>query len=96
MKKQIINDIEQKMRSVLNKEQRKRLEEVLEYAYYGIEIIKTDNDEKNQTDYSDIFVSAKRVEGCSERTIQYYKLTVEHMLSWVSANVRKITTEEIR
>ena len=46
MKKQIINDIEQKMRSVLNNEQRKRLEEVLEYAFYGIEIIKTDNDEK--------------------------------------------------
>ena len=46
MKKQIINDIEQKMRSVLNNEQRKRLEEVLEYAFYGVEIIKNDNDAK--------------------------------------------------
>lgn len=96
MKKQIINDIEQKMRSVLNNEQRKRLEEVLEYAFYGIEIIKTDNDEKNQTDYSDIFVSAKRVEGCSERTLNYYKTTIDNMLNSVNKRVNNIETDDLR
>ena len=96
MKKQIINDIEQKMRSVLNNEQRKRLEEVLEYAFYGIEIIKTDNDEKNQTDYSDIFVSAKRVEGCSERTLNYYKTTIDNMLNSVDKKVNNIETDDLR
>ncbi|MBR3254969.1 MAG: tyrosine-type recombinase/integrase [Clostridia bacterium] len=96
MKKQIINDIEQKMRSVLNNEQRKRLEEVLEYAFYGIEIIKTDNDEKNQTDYSDIFVSAKRVEGCSERTLNYYKTTIDNMLNNVNKKVNNIETDDLR
>ena len=96
MKKQIINDIEQKMRSVLNNEQRKRLEEVLEYAFYGIEIIKTDNDEENQTDYSDIFVSAKRVEGCSERTLNYYKTTIDNMLNSVDKKVNNIETDDLR
>ena len=96
MKKQIINDIEQKMRSVLNNEQRKRVEEVLEYAFYGIEIIKTDNDEKNQTDYSDIFVSAKRVEGCSERTLNYYKTTIDNMLNSVNKKVNNIETDDLR
>lgn len=96
MKKQIINDIEQKMRSVLNNEQRKRLEEVLEYAFYGIEIIKTDNDEKNKTDYSDIFVSAKRVEGCSERTLNYYKTTIDNMLNSVNKKVNNIETDDLR
>lgn len=96
MKKQIINDIKQKMRSVLNNEQRKRLEEVLEYAFYGIEIIKTDNDEKNQTDYSDIFVSAKRVEGCSERTLNYYKTTIDNMLNSVNKRVNNIETDDLR
>ena len=96
MKKQIINDIEQKMRSVLNNEQRKRLEEVLEYAFYGIEIIKTDNDEKNQNDYSDIFVSAKRVEGCSERTLNYYKTTIDNMLNSVNKKVNNIETDDLR
>lgn len=96
MKKQIINDIEQKMRSVLNNEQRKMLEEVLEYAFYGVEIIKTDNDEKNQTDYSDIFVSAKRVEGCSERTLNYYKTTIDNMLNSVNKKVNNIETDDLR
>lgn len=96
MKKQIINDIEQKMRSILNNEQRKRLQEVLEYAFYGIEIIKTDNDEKNQTDYSNIFVSAKRVEGCSERTLNYYKTTIDNMLKSVDKKVNNIETEDLR
>lgn len=96
MKKQIINDIEQKMRSVLNNEQRKMLEEVLEYAFYGVEIIKTDNDEKNQTDYSDIFVSAKRVEGCSERTLNYYKTTIDNMLNSINKKVNNIETDDLR
>ena len=96
MKKQIINDIEQKMRSVLNNEQRKSLEEVLEYAFYSVEIIKTDNDKKNQTDYSDIFVSAKRVEGCSERTLNYYKTTIDNMLSSVNKKVNNIETDDLR
>lgn len=96
MKKQIINDIEQKMRSVLNNEQRKRLEEVLEYAFFGVEIIKNDNDERNQTDYSDIFVSAKRVEGCSERTLNYYKTTIENMLNSVNKKVNNIETDDLR
>lgn len=96
MKKQIINDIEQKMRSVLNNEQRKRLEEVLEYAFFGVEIIKNDNDERNQTDYSDIFVSAKRVEGCSERTLNYYKTTIDNMLNSVNKKVNNIETDDLR
>ena len=42
-----------------------------------------------------MFLDAKRVEGCSERTIQYYKVTAEHMLSQTK-EVRKITTDEMR
>ena len=38
----------------------------------------------------------KRVEGCSERTIQYYKVTAEHMLSQTEKEIRKITTDEMR
>lgn len=96
MKKQIINEIEQKMRSILNNEQRKRLDEVLEYAFYGVEIIKNDSDNNNQTDYSDIFVSAKRVEGCSERTLNYYKTTIDNMLNNVGKKVNNIETDDLR
>ena len=38
----------------------------------------------------------KTIEGCSERTIKYYRETVQHLLSQTETSVRKITTEEIR
>ena len=47
-------------------------------------------------EFLEIFLAAKQIEGCSERTIQYYKATVEHMLAKTKTSVRKITTEEIR
>ena len=43
-----------------------------------------------------MFLDAKKIEGCSERTIQYYAVTVEHLLKQTDTEVRKITTEEIR
>ncbi len=43
-----------------------------------------------------MFLAAKRIEGCSERTIEYYQATVMHLLSKIETNVRKVTTEEIR
>ncbi len=43
-----------------------------------------------------MFLDAKKIEGCSERTLQYYRVTVEHLLSQMGNSVRKVTTEEIR
>ncbi len=42
------------------------------------------------------FLAAKRVEGCSSRTIKYYQMTVNHMLSSFSKSVREISTEDLR
>lgn len=55
-------------------------------------------DEKilNNNDYLDLFVSAKRVEGCTERTIEYYRVTIEKMLNEINVPVRRITTEILR
>lgn len=50
----------------------------------------------NNSEYLKLFLDAKRIEGCSERTLQYYKVTVEHMLKKISTPIRKITTDEIR
>ena len=49
----------------------------------------------NET-YLKMFIDAKRIEGCSERTLQYYNLTVSQLLSIVTVPVRKMTTDEIR
>lgn len=47
-------------------------------------------------EYLRLFLEAKKIEGCSERTLKYYRVTVEHMLNHISTSIRKITTEEIR
>ena len=47
-------------------------------------------------EYLAMFLNAKRIEGCSERTIQYYKATVEHLLGKLVDPIRKISTEMIR
>ena len=48
------------------------------------------------SDYLMLFLDAKRIEGCSERTLQYYRVTVEQMLNKISTPIRKMTTDEIR
>lgn len=46
--------------------------------------------------YLQMFLDSKRIEGCSERTLQYYRVTVERLLQTVTTPIRKICTEEIR
>ena len=51
---------------------------------------------KEMQSFLKMFLAAKRIEGCSERTIENYQATVTHLLSKIETNVRKVTTEEIR
>lgn len=85
----IINE----MAEYLNISQMKKLQEVLLRTFSETEIKKEDipNEE-----YLNIFLDAKKIEGCSERTIKYYRVTIEHFLSKISTPIRKITTDEIR
>ena len=86
---EIINE----MAEVLSTAQLKKLQEVqLKYL--------SDNslEKKNISNYEylKMFLEAKQIEGCSERTIKYYKVTIEHLLRSVKNPIRKITTEMMR
>ena len=92
--------MEEKIVSVLNEmseylsiTQMKKLQEVIIRNFSENEAVKTNipNEE-----FLKMFLAAKRIEGCSERTIKYYRMTIQNLLSVVETNVRKITTEEIR
>ena len=55
--------------------------------------------EENDNDNSQLvesFVSAKRIEGCSEKTLKYYRTTIETMLISVDKSIRYIQTEDLR
>lgn len=82
-----------KMADYLNVSQMKKLQEVLLQTFSENTIQK---EEATNDEYLQLFLDAKRIEGCSERTIQYYSVTVDKMLQKIQTPVRKISTEEIR
>lgn len=92
--------MEEKIVTVLNEmseylsiTQMKKLQEVIIKTFAENEASKVNI--KNE-DFLNMFLAAKRIEGCSERTIDYYRVTVQHLLSCTEKSVRKITTEEMR
>ena len=81
------------MAEYLSIAQMKKLQEVLLKNLSEAETAKT---EIPNTEYLKMFLDAKKIEGCSERTLQYYRVTVERMLDTITTPIRKISTEQIR
>lgn len=81
------------MADYLNISQMKKLQETL-LKHLAENEAKTE--EIPNVEYLKMFIDAKQIEGCSERTLQYYRVTIEHMLGSIETSIRKITTDEIR
>ena len=81
------------MSEYLSVPQMKKLQEVMLHAFAEKEQEKV---QINNEEYLVMFLDAKKIEGCSERTIQYYHVTIKKMLDTVPQPVRKITTEDMR
>lgn len=81
------------MSEYLSIAQMKKLQEVILKTFAENEPRKS---EISNYEFLNMFLDAKKIEGCSKRTIQYYRVTVEHLLKCMENSVRKITTEEIR
>lgn len=97
MKDKVIKEIEQKMASILNNEQKGKLREVLLYTFFNIEITNIKDELiEDTTDYAKLFISAKRIEGCSERTLNYYETTINNMVEKINKKVNCIETEDLR
>ena len=97
MKEKVIKEIEQKMATILNNEQKEKLKEVLLYTFYNIEVTSIKDELVEDTiDYAKMFIAAKRIEGCSERTLNYYETTIKTMVEKLSKKVNSIETEDLR
>ena len=94
MYQQIITKIEQSMLPHLNNEQMEALRSSLEFHLRDL-----NEDMKIETDAIDlvtVFLAAKRVEGCSQKTVQYYDSTIRNVLSKIGKDVKQITTDDLR
>ena len=97
MKQQIIESIIQQMLQHLDNVQLQRLKSVLEHELFDCEIkTQTKRDEDDGNQLLDSFITAKRIEGCSEKTLKYYRTTIENMIEAVGKSVRHIQTEDLR
>lgn len=95
-----MTSMEEKIVKVLNEmsayltiAQMKKLQEIMLDTFAENKIEKSN---VANNDFLQMFLDAKKIEGCSGRTIQYYQTTILHMFSKMNVPIRKITTEEIR
>lgn len=96
MEKIFENLLLQRMQAHLNNEQMTLLASILDETTQHFTIIEKSDSPINHPDYVELFISSKRVEGCSEKTLHYYKKTVSKMLETVGKEANQITTEELR
>lgn len=96
---EFIIDIEQRMISILDNMQMEELHKVLIERFQGGSIVyessEVEPNHKNEN-YCDMFISSKRVEGCSEKSLKYYKSTIENMLNVLGKEIKHINTEDLK
>ena len=98
MKEEIIREIQQGMLDVLDNAQMARLGQVLEHALFDSTILRNGGGEANVAteEYAERFYTAKQLEGCSEKTIRYYRQVIGKMLVTVRKPVVHMTTDVLR
>ena len=97
MKQELIKDVIQGMLPYLNNAQNEKLQEILRYTLVKYDV--TENKRQTKTsdqNFVELFLSAKRIEGCSEKSLKYYKATIDVMLSELQKDVKHIVTDDIR
>lgn len=96
MKQNLINEVVQEMLPFLNNAQTEKLQTVLRSALLHYQVEQNDSYEETKQDLVASFLAAKRIEGCSEKSLQYYETTIRAMLSKLRKDVKQIVTDDIR
>ena len=102
MKMDVILNITKDMEDSLTDYQLNKLKESLIINFEKLDFIMKTDDLKHQeelnenTSMIESFISSKQIEGCSDRTIKYYKEIIDKFNDSFDKSIKKITTEEIR
>lgn len=81
------------MSAYLSIAQMKKLQEVIVKTFSENELC---HQNISNEEFMEMFLTAKKIEGCSERTIKYYRMTTVHLLDYLKEPIRKVTTETMR
>ena len=100
MKDRVITEIQMRMSRVLSQVQLTELTQVLSAVFQSVEVVKrTDNTIQESIDNVGLlkmFLSAKRVEGCSDKSLKYYESTIQMLLTKSDIPIREIDTDNLR
>ena len=97
MKQHLITDIIQSMLPYLSNAQMEKLQEALQCSLSNYKIVESEYDKEiSEPNLVELFIAAKRVEGCSEKSLKYYESTIMALLDGIGKGVKYIGTEDIR
>ena len=97
MKQNLMNEVIQGMLPFLNNGQMERLQEVLQHTLFNYKVVENDsNKELSEQNLVELFLAAKRIEGCSEKSLKYYESTILALLDDLEKDVKHIVTDDIR
>lgn len=100
MKEKLITKIQENMASMLTMAQLEELGRVLAHNLRNVEIKKRETSALQETTGNikllNMFIAAKRIEGCSEKTLKYYESTIRRMMDGISKPIQEIETDDLR
>jgi len=101
MKEEFVNDVLRDMLAYLDNGQAEQLRRVLNHNLSGFNLQKNEKAEtvgagEENSRLTNAFLSAKRIEGCSEKSLAYYRKTIETMTERIGKGITHITTNDLR
>lgn len=101
MNDEFVNDVLRDMLAYLDNGQAEQLRRVLSHNLSGYEIQRktdsiTEDASAENARLTGAFLSAKRIEGCSEKSLSYYRKTIETMSEKIGKGITHITTNDLR
>ena len=101
MKNQLISEITRQMLPYLDNAQMEHLQDVLQHTLWNRQITPSEDSNVNferetNAELLNMFLSAKRVEGCSDKTLRYYETSLQRMFASVDIHVTHMQTDDLR
>lgn len=102
MENELITDITNDLKDTVSEKQLEKIQEILVIKFEKYQIILKPNDfeKKKETEENNklvnTYLSAKEIEGCSQRTIKYYQEIIEKLINNLNKSIKSINTEDIR
>ena len=99
MKNKLINEVLKMMAHSLASAQLNKLENVLKQSLASLDVIECEQCQEkpvSSKDFLELFLSAKKIEGCSDKSLKYYRSTIETMRTSLSKSEADITTNDLR